>query len=52
MVKQGEIRKEVHLTEKVIKALEKQAAKEKRTLKNYMELILILKAESNGTKGL
>ena len=34
------IRKEVHLLPDVIKALQELADKEKRSLKNYMEMIL------------
>ena len=38
-------RKEVHLEEKVIDKLQEQADKHGRSLKNYMEIILINKSK-------
>lgn len=39
------IRKEVYLTEQVVNVLKKKADKQKRSLKNYMEQVLIKDAE-------
>jgi hypothetical protein len=39
------IRKEVYLTEEVVKELQKQAESEGRLLKNYMEQILVKQAK-------
>lgn len=39
------LRKEVYLTEQVVEALNKKAVKQKRSLKNYMEQVLIKDAE-------
>ncbi len=43
----GKIRKEVHLSDATINALQKQADREQRTLKNYMEYILIKQSQNN-----
>ncbi len=40
------IRKEVHLPQDIFDLLQAQADKEKRTLKNYMEFILIKQSET------
>ena len=39
------IRKELHLDEKVIKALEIEAKKQNRSLKNYLEYLVIQQAQ-------
>lgn len=39
------LRKDIHLSEDVISKLEKMAEKESRSLKNYMEKVLIKHAE-------
>jgi hypothetical protein len=44
-IKEGKIRKEVHLEQLIISKLEKLAFKEGRTLKNYMEYILIQQSQ-------
>jgi hypothetical protein len=38
-------RKEVHLEEEVVKALQEKAYEDKRDLKNYMEKVLIDKSK-------
>ncbi len=45
--KEDKFRKEVHLDELIIRKLEKQAAKEGRSLKNYMEYILIQQSQKS-----
>lgn len=39
-------RNEVHLTDEILKLLQKKADKEGRSLKNYMEYILIKEANT------
>ena len=46
-IDKNKIRKEVHLTQDIIDVLQKQADKEVRTLKNYMESILIQHSKTN-----
>lgn len=44
-MKSDKIRKDIHLPEEVIEMLQAAADKESRTLKNYMEKVLIKHSE-------
>lgn len=44
-MKSEKIRKDIHLSEDVIEVLQKAADKESRTLKNYMEKVLVKHSE-------
>ena len=46
-IDKDKIRKEVHLTQEILDALQKQAEQEGRSLKNLMEFILIQFTKSN-----
>lgn len=46
-ISKDKARKEVHLTQPVLDALQQQADKEGRTLKNLMEFILIQHSKQN-----